>query len=465
MRRASPDAAEKAPFFGTPWKASFEADGDGALRAITEDEAPAPIEGVAAWRPASHGRLGSRFPAGADGEVEVTALASGAEGPGVWVRERLAGASSAARAAVVDGRVVYAAAKPGIDRVYEVTAQRVEEYVRIADAGAAEGLTYEVETGPGIADLVVDGSGYGLVATGASGKAVLKAPQPVGVDARGEGVQGRLVVARTGEQRFSVKVALVTDPAEASFPLLLDPGWVSTESMATARDGHPATLLPSGKVLVAGGHDTSGGFDLPLSGSELYDPTAGTWSATGSMTTAREFHPATLLPSGKVLVAGGYAGGPLSSAELYDPTAGTWSTAGSMANARYGHTATLLNSGRVLVAGGYSAEGFGIDLSSAELYDPSARHLERHRVDGRRARGPHRDASAKRQGPRRGGSRRHHRSLQRRALRSDGGHLERHRGDERRARRPYRDAPEQRQGPRGGGKRRRQHRSLQRRAL
>jgi hypothetical protein len=143
VRPASPDAAEKAPFFGTPWKASFEPDGDGALSAIAEDEAPSAIEGVAPWRQAPHGRLGSRFPASADGEVEVTVAASIVEGPGVWVRERLAGASSAARAAV---RLVYPAAKPGIDRVYEVTAQRVEEYVRIADAGAAEGLTYEVET-------------------------------------------------------------------------------------------------------------------------------------------------------------------------------------------------------------------------------------------------------------------------------------------------------------------------------
>ena len=69
----------------------------------------------------------------------------------------------------------------------------------------------------------------------------------------------------------------------------------------TARYDHTATLLPSGKVLVAGGFNTM----APLSSAELYDPTTGTWAPTGSMTDARAFYTATLLPSGKVLVAGG----------------------------------------------------------------------------------------------------------------------------------------------------------------
>jgi N-acetylneuraminic acid mutarotase len=143
--------------------------------------------------------------------------------------------------------------------------------------------------------------------------------------------------------------------------------WSAAGSLTTARDGHTATLLPSGQVLVAGGADTGGN---ALASAERYDPATNTWSAAASLTTARKYHTATRLPSGQVLVAGGRGNtGLLASAERYDPATNTWSAAGSLTTARYGHTATLLPSGQVLVAGGdnYSS-GY---LASAELYDPA----------------------------------------------------------------------------------------------
>jgi len=73
-----------------------------------------------------------------------------------------------------------------------------------------------------------------------------------------------------------------------------------------------------------------------------------------------------LLPSGKVLVAGGL----LAERELYEPTSGTWTATGSLPPTSY-HTATLLPNGKVLVAGDYF-------LASAELYDRRA-DLDRHR--------------------------------------------------------------------------------------
>ena len=59
--------------------------------------------------------------------------------------------------------------------------------------------------------------------------------------------------------------------------------WEETGSLATARYYHTATLLPNGKVLVAGGGDSY----LALASAELYDPASGIWSATGSLATGR----------------------------------------------------------------------------------------------------------------------------------------------------------------------------------
>src|SRR6478672_6466076 len=97
-------------------------------------------------------------------------------------------------------------------------------------------------------------------------------------------------------------------PADAPFT------FSNTGSLTTARFGHTATLLPNGKVLVAGGYNNGVEY---FSSAELYDPASGTWTATGSLITGREYHTATLLPNGKVLVAGGL--GANTGTELYDP--------------------------------------------------------------------------------------------------------------------------------------------------
>lgn len=79
------------------------------------------------------------------------------------------------------------------------------------------------------------------------------------------------------------------------------------------------------------------------------------WSATGSLTTGRTLHTATLLADGRVLVTGGQTVDTqqsLRSSELYNPATGSWTATGNLTTARVNHVAIRLQNGRVLVAGG-----------------------------------------------------------------------------------------------------------------
>jgi Calx-beta domain/Kelch motif/Galactose oxidase, central domain len=158
---------------------------------------------------------------------------------------------------------------------------------------------------------------------------------------------------------------------------LFDPAtgtWSTTGNLNTTRTDYTATLLPNGKVLVAAGLNRHRDVpDVLLNSAELYDPATGTWSMTGSLNAARFDHTATLLPNGKVLVAGGgFAGNELNSAELYDPTTETWSTTGNLNESRSAHTATLLQNGKVLVAGNLLwCPNECNDPADAEIYDPA----------------------------------------------------------------------------------------------
>lgn len=152
--------------------------------------------------------------------------------------------------------------------------------------------------------------------------------------------------------------------------------WTTTGTLNTARAAHSATLLPNGEVLVAGGQDASG---AALASAELYNPATGTWSLTGGMATARKSHAATLLANGEVLVVGGIgnsnpAAPCLATAELYNPSTGQWTPTGSLTSARFSQGATILQNGHVLVAGGDICWGYSGGASpgtSAEIYDPS----------------------------------------------------------------------------------------------
>jgi len=183
---------------------------------------------------------------------------------------------------------------------------------------------------------------------------------------------GRVLVAGgtgavgPGQTTASLDSAELYDPATDSFT---DAG-----TMAAPRAMATATLLSSGKVLVAGGHDGA----HELKSADLFTPAKNgspdSWSPARALAHARDSATATVLPNDEVLVAGGDGGlsvGTLTSAEIYNPNADAWHGAADMHDARQSAAAALLSNGTVLVTGGTGARG-GAALDSAERYDPVA---------------------------------------------------------------------------------------------
>src|ERR1044072_2460319 len=170
--------------------------------------------------------------------------------------------------------------------------------------------------------------------------------------------------ASTISQRFFVRAAaFVTGGqiAPASHAVSVEEAAAPADSttMLVERRGHTATRLADGRVLIAGGKNSTG----TLNETELYDPSSGSFSAAANMATARADHSATLLPDGRVLIAGGNNGA--ASTEIFDPATGAFTSGPSMSVARAGHSATLFANGRVLIAGGDTA-------GTAEIFDPTA---------------------------------------------------------------------------------------------
>jgi hypothetical protein len=135
--------------------------------------------------------------------------------------------------------------------------------------------------------------------------------------------------------------------------------------MLEPRSGHSATLLPDGKVLIAGGMRRNQDF---YRSAELYDPATGKFLATGQMTVARVGHVAILLRTGKVFVAGGWVGHDCTdSAELYDPATGKFQSLPNMTARRGRPNATLLSDGDVLITGGADHDT-PAGVASAEIF-------------------------------------------------------------------------------------------------
>ncbi len=172
---------------------------------------------------------------------------------------------------------------------------------------------------------------------------------------------GRVLVAGGRDGNFagfppqSSSLAEIYNPATGS--------WSLTGPLNLGRSNHTLILLPDGRVLAAGGVQTS----------EIYNPATGSWSVAGTMSVKRSNPSASLMPNGRVLVTGGNSDPGLNaSSEEFDPASGNWSPGPALGTARANHTATLLPGGRLLVTGGNGGTSPPFRLASSEILSPPA---------------------------------------------------------------------------------------------
>lgn len=305
-------------------------------------------------------------------------------GSGVAAQIALRGAESVP-ATERDGVTRFAAAFAGGDVTQRTTDAGFEDWVEVRERPAREELVYDVDVAHASAVRFVAASGE-LELLDAAGAPRLRMLRPRLVDAHGASHAATVSVAgcaydasplppwraphvAPGAARCVVRVVWSLD-ADA-YPLLVDPTWTTTGSLATPRRHFAGASLISGQVLVAGGTDLNG-FTTPT--AEIYDPATGTFASTGAMTTPRAYHTLETLASGQVLAAGGIddTDTTLASAETYDPASGVFTaTAQPMSVARAKHATQRLASGDVLVVGGLGSTGG--KLPNVDLYDPGTR--------------------------------------------------------------------------------------------
>jgi hypothetical protein len=156
--------------------------------------------------------------------------------------------------------------------------------------------------------------------------------------------------------------SFVVSPTTSGLNITTTPALPTTDPNGPTRSNACLVRLIDGRLLLIGGEDKWG---TPKRDCWLYS--GGTWSTTGSLNGARTLAKAVLLPSGKVLAAGGIGAVTTATAEVYDPLVGTWYAVGPMARPRKSFSMEVCN-GHVVVAGGTDASNTVVTDSQAFDY-------------------------------------------------------------------------------------------------
>jgi len=150
--------------------------------------------------------------------------------------------------------------------------------------------------------------------------------------------------------------------------------WRRVGAMSKPRYAQGAALLEDGRVMVAGGWYSTKNSDHAHNTAEVFDPATGAWTATAAMTGSRSLFALVGLPDGRILAAGGVDSSYKleASAELYDSTSGTWRSTGSLVTAVTLPATLVLADGRVLVAGGGLDSSANKQTAISQIYTPVA---------------------------------------------------------------------------------------------
>lgn len=350
----------------TELSARFRVSGNASSWALE----PAP---KAEWRVGEGGLLahvrGSRadvmVPERSDGWVHIEDRRSA-----VGARFRLLGA---ARVPVetAGGFAVYRGGAPGGGHmVQRLSPGGVEDFLVFTRAPATAHVRYQLDVG-GAAGLrlvansleLLDAGGaprlrvappWLVDATGARHEASLSLPD-CAVDVSPAAPWGR-PVSDPGNELCELTVSWSSQGV--TYPILLDPGWTTTDSVGVGRDDGPAQRLSDGRVLFAGGFS---GVGQGVVNCDLYDEASGTWAATGSFAEARGGHTLSPLPNDTWLAVGGCTRAgfecPIKTTEIYNVGTGTWSAGPALPEERFGHVAGVLSDDSILIAGGSTLAG------------------------------------------------------------------------------------------------------------
>ncbi len=292
---------------------------------------------------------------------------------------RIQGAT-AASAGVGAGYVVYEKAATGRTVLFRPTSEGAEDFIAYETEPTDKRVRYEVTLGPQVAGLrlvartleFLDARGVPRLRmnppyiVGNNGKALWAqvALQGCAADTSAALPYGRAVTA-PGAAQCTVEITWPT--TGVAYPAVLDPSWVSTGSLAVAREKHGMLALTGGGLLAFGGADLSG----PTASTERFNEETSTWSTSTVMPVALSDVRAVKLTDGRFLCAGGTpaSGVPSAAAVIYEPVTQAWTSTGSMATARTLHALARLPSGKVLAVGGLNTSG--VPIASAEAYDPA----------------------------------------------------------------------------------------------